>query len=84
MVLQILTEKNKGINLVELQRLAEKHKISKIDKQILVENGLASKNELIKILGKGELKAKLEVTADAFSKTAQSAIEAVEGTVNII
>ena len=45
------------------------------------EHGLVSKNDLVKILGRGELKAKLEVTAHAFSATAQKAIEAAGGTI---
>ena len=45
------------------------------------EHGLVSKNDLVKILGRGELKAKLEVTAHAFTATAQKAIEAAGGTI---
>ncbi len=63
----------KPINLDALQALADK-KITEINQEILVANGLASKNDLIKILGNGELKAKLKVTADAFSEKAKSAI----------
>ena len=74
----------KGTNLAELQRLFENKKLKKIDKQVFVENGLAQKKDLIKILGNGELKVKLEVTANAFSKSAKTAIEALEGTANII
>jgi large subunit ribosomal protein L15 len=67
----------KGINISTLQTLAEKKSISSIDIQIMIDAGLASKNEKIKILGKGELKTKLTVKAHAFSK---SAIEAIKGT----
>ena len=74
----------KGINLVDLQRIAEKNKMTKIDKQVFVENGLAAKKDLIKILGSGKLTLKLEVSADAFSKTARTAIESLEGTATII
>jgi large subunit ribosomal protein L15 len=63
-----------------LQELADNKKVTQINKEILIENGLASKNDLIKILGNGELKAKLEVTANGFTKTAQAAIEAQGGT----
>jgi len=70
----------KAINLVDLQRIAEKNKLVKIDKQVLIENGLVSKNQRIKILGTGAIKLKLEVIADAFSKSAKEAIEAKEGT----
>jgi large subunit ribosomal protein L15 len=70
----------KAINLSTLELLAEKYSIDTIDKTVLVENGLAAKNELIKILGNGSLTKKLTVKADAFSKSAKEAIEAQEGT----
>ncbi|MCB0805633.1 MAG: 50S ribosomal protein L15 [Bacteroidales bacterium] len=69
----------RGINIDTLQKLADEKKISSIEPETLVENGLASKKDLIKILGRGELKAKLEVKAHAFSKTAIQAIEAQGG-----
>lgn len=70
----------KGINISSLQELAEKEKISDINVEVLVNAGLASKKDLVKILGDGELKLKLNVKAHAFSKSAIAAIEAVEGT----
>lgn len=70
----------RGVNISSLQKLAETFKVSEINQQVLMEHGLASKNDLIKILGNGELKAKLEVTAHAFSKSAKEAIEAQGGT----
>lgn len=70
----------RGVNISALQKLAETFKVSEINRQVLIEHGLASKNDLIKILGNGELKAKLEVTAHAFSKSAKEAIEAQGGT----
>jgi large subunit ribosomal protein L15 len=73
-----------GINLDSLQSLAEKKNLSTIDYDVLVENGIASKNEKIKILGRGELKAKLDVKAHAFSATAKAAIESKGGTTSII
>ena len=74
----------KGINISTLQELADAKKISDIDVDILVENGLARKNSLVKILGDGELKTKLNVKAHAFSKSAVAAIEAAAGTVEKI
>lgn len=71
----------KAINIESLQILAEKFKLTSITKDVLVEHGLASKNDLVKILGNGVLTAKVEVTADAFSKSAIAAIEGNEGTV---
>lgn len=64
-----------GINIDVLQKMAEQHKLETIDVDLLVKHGLASKKDLVKILGRGELKAKLEVKAHAFSKTAREAIE---------
>ena len=66
-----------GINLDTLQRLAEKHGINSFDTQVFIDRGLISKNELVKILGRGELKAKVDVKAHAFSASAQAAIEKV-------
>ncbi|HOY31413.1 MAG TPA: 50S ribosomal protein L15 [Bacteroidales bacterium] len=69
-----------GINIDTLQKLAEKKNLTAIDVNTLISNGLASKNELVKILGRGELKMKLDVTAHAFSATAIKIIEAQGGT----
>ena len=74
----------KGINISTLQELADARKITDIDVDILVEAGLARKNSLVKILGNGELKTKLNVKAHAFSKSAVTAIEAVKGTTELI
>lgn len=71
----------KGINLSVLQELAETKNWEKITPKELHEAGYISKKQLVKILGKGELKAKLEVEANAFSKSAQAAIEAAGGKV---
>jgi len=70
----------RGINLDALQILADKTKSGSIDMTLLMENGLASRNDLIKILGRGELKAKLDVKVHAFSATAKAAIENAGGT----
>ncbi len=69
----------KGINLSVLQHLAETKELVKITPKDLHEAGYVSKKQLVKILGKGELKVKLEIEANAFSKTALAAIEAVGG-----
>ena len=74
-----------GVNIDTLQQLFDSKKIkSKVDKQVLIDNGLVQKNDLVKILGRGELKSKLSVTADAFSSTAKAAIEKAGGSANII
>ncbi len=69
-----------AINISALQQLADDKGITVVTKEVLVKNGLAHKNDLIKILGNGELKAKVDVTVDAFSKSAVAAIEAQGGT----
>ena len=70
----------KGINISTLQSLAEKNKLERIDLEVLMKAGLISKNDLVKILGNGTLERKLEVHAHSFSKSAEEAIKAKEGT----
>ncbi len=74
----------RGINVRDLQTLAEKKNISEINIDVLIENGMARRNDRVKILGAGELKAKLQVSAHGFTKSAQAAIEAQGGSVNKI
>lgn len=69
----------KAINVSFLQTLAEKLNVAKVDVELLRAAGLAGKNELVKILGNGELTAALEVSANAFSKSAVAKIEAAGG-----
>lgn len=69
-----------GINLDTLQELVDEKKIKgAVDFETLVALGKAGKNDLVKILGRGELKAKLTVTAHKFTATAKAAIEAAGG-----
>ncbi len=68
-----------GINLDVLQELVEKYNLTAIDFDALKLHGLVSRNDLVKILGRGELKSILEVKAHAFTQTAQKAIEAAGG-----
>lgn len=70
-----------GINLDTLQKLADDKQLTEITVEVLVNNGLAAKKDLVKILGRGELTATLNITAHAFSAAAQKAIEANGGTV---
>ena len=71
-----------GINLDTLQLLVDEKKIkSELDFETIVELRLGRKHELIKILGRGELKAKLKVSAHKFTATAKAAIEAAGGEV---
>jgi large subunit ribosomal protein L15 len=74
----------KGINLDVLQQIAEKKEITVITREVLIQSGYVSKNDRIKILGRGELKAKLEITVHAFSATARKAIEELGGVANTL
>ena len=74
----------KGVNLDTLQELVDKIKKNIIVPQDFIDNGLANKKDLIKVLGRGELKVKVEVSAHKFSKSAQAAIEAEGGSVQTI
>jgi large subunit ribosomal protein L15 len=73
-----------GINLDVLQSLADNKGITNIDKEVLISQNLISKNELYKILGRGELKSTLNVKANAISQTAKAAIENLGGVIEII
>jgi large subunit ribosomal protein L15 len=74
-----------GINLDTLQKLVDEKKIkSELDFNTIVELRLARKNELVKILGRGELKAKIKVSAHKFTETAKAAIEAAGGEIVIL
>jgi len=69
-----------GVNLDTLQQLVDDKKIKgTVDLNTLVDLGLAGKNDLVKILGRGELKSKLNVTAHKFTASAKAAIEAAGG-----
>ncbi|MBN1251244.1 MAG: 50S ribosomal protein L15 [Bacteroidales bacterium] len=70
----------KVINLDDIQSLAEKKGLDILDNEVFVNAGLAKKKDLIKILGNGTLTKKLEIKANAFSKSAITAIEAAKGT----
>ena len=70
----------KGVNLTTIQYLFENKNLSEFNFDVLKENGIVSRNDLIKILGKGELTAKVNITAHKFSATAKAAIEAQGGT----
>lgn len=73
-----------AVNLHTLQQLAEEKSLTKIGLAELVEAGITNGKKLVKILGKGELTAKIDVEANAFSKTAEEAIKAVGGNATII
>lgn len=74
----------KGINLDVLQNISSSKNVETIDLQVMIDNGLANKNTLVKILGRGALDSKLTVKAHAFSKSAKEAIEGKGGVAEII
>jgi large subunit ribosomal protein L15 len=75
----------KGINLDTIQNLIDNSKkIEDLNPELLIENGLANKKDLVKILGRGELKSKINIKAHGFSATAKAAIEKLGGTVEIV
>lgn len=69
----------KAINLDIIQTLVDKKNVTEITPEVLRENGLVGRNELVKILGRGELNAKINVTAHKFSSSAKAGIEAQGG-----
>jgi large subunit ribosomal protein L15 len=73
----------KAVNLDVLSGLAEKNN-GNVSLQFLLDNGIVSKNDKVKVLGRGELKGKISVEAHAFSATASKAIEKVGGTATIV
>ena len=74
----------KAVNVAAVQAVAEALSVSEINTEDLVRAGLASKNDLVKVHGNGELTAALNVTAHAFSKSAVSKIEAAGGKAIVI
>ena len=69
----------KAINLDIIQDLIDRKNVTEINHEVLQANGLVSRNELVKILGRGELKSKIDVAAHKFSASAKAAIEAQGG-----
>lgn len=72
---------HRGINLDTLQQLVDRTKTTAIDFDFLVKNGMAHKNELVKILGRGELTSKVDIKIHAFTASAKKAIEEKGGTI---
>jgi large subunit ribosomal protein L15 len=73
-----------AVNISTLQKLAESKGWEKIGIQELIQAGLTNGKELVKVLGNGELTAKISVEANAFSKKAEEAIKAAGGNISII
>ena len=73
-----------AVNLSALQAIADAEKVSEIGIDLMKDYGLAAKRDLIKVLGNGEIKSAVTVSADAFSKSAISKIEAAGGKAVVI
>lgn len=71
----------KAINLDTLQALVEAKNLAVVGREELINAGFISSNQLVKILGNGTLTAKVDVSANAFSKSAEAAIVAAGGSV---
>lgn len=69
----------RGINLDTIQKLVDDFKLDTVNPQVLIDHSLARKGDLVKVLGRGELKGKVAVEAHAFSASAKSMIEAKGG-----
>jgi large subunit ribosomal protein L15 len=74
----------KAINLDTLQYLVDKYNLSEINHETLVSYGICANKDLVKVLGRGELKGKLSVAAHGFSAAAKEAIEKTGGTVTTL
>jgi large subunit ribosomal protein L15 len=72
------------VNLSRLQEIAEKYGVTEISFEFLVDKGIVTKGDLVKILANGELKTALQITAHAASESASKAVEAAGGSINII
>ena len=69
----------RGINLDTIQALVDAKNLTEVTKEVLVQNGLSSKNDLVKILGRGELKSAVSISAHKFTKSAEEAISKAGG-----
>jgi len=69
----------RGINLDTIQALVDAKNLTEVTKEVLVQNGLSSKNDLVKILGRGELKSAVSISANKFTKSAEEAISKAGG-----
>ncbi|MEZ5012816.1 MAG: 50S ribosomal protein L15 [Chitinophagales bacterium] len=81
---KIFTQKYVVLNLGQIQEMADKYGITKWDMEVLFANGILRADDRLKVLGRGELKTKVEIWAHACSEAAKKAIEAAGGTLNVI
>ena len=74
----------RAINLDIIQALIDEKKVTEINLDVLMQNGLAGKHDLVKVLGRGTLTASIKVSAHKFSATASAVIEAAGGSVETL
>ena len=74
----------RAINLDIIQALIDEKKVTEINLDVLMQNGLAGKHDLVKVLGRGTLTASIKVSAHKFSASASAAIEAAGGSVETL
>lgn len=72
------------LNLARIQEIHDKHGISEFSHDVLVSQGIINKGDKVKVLGNGDLKSKINITADAASASAQDKISAAGGTLNLL
>ncbi len=72
-----------ALNAGQIQFFADKFGISDFTREVLVEKGIVRKNDLVKLLGSGELSAKINITVNAATESGKSKVEANGGTVNV-
>jgi large subunit ribosomal protein L15 len=72
------------MNLDRIQEIVEKYKVSEITPEVLSNHGITKKSHLVKILGRGEVKGAVNITAHAVSAAAKQAIEEKGGSVNLV
>ena len=74
----------RGINLDTIQKLIDEKSLKEISLDTLMNNGLAGKHDLVKILGRGKISSAIEVKVNKVSESAKVAIEKAGGTIHII
>lgn len=74
----------KAVNLDDLQKLSEKIKSENITIEVLIDNGIVGKRDVVKILGRGEIKSKLNISAHSFSQSVAAAVEKAGGSITKI
>lgn len=72
------------LNLEQIQMIADKYNVNKIDLDVLREHRIIRRNDTVKVLGRGEISTKVDLTVNAASASAKEAIEKAGGSVNLV